>query len=30
MMVMESAVVTIDAVGCQRAIAQKINDKKAH
>jgi predicted transposase YbfD/YdcC len=30
MMAIEGAVVTIDAMGCQRAIAQKINDKKAH
>jgi len=29
MMAIEGAVVTIDAMGCQRAIAQKIKDKKA-
>ena len=29
MMTIEGAVVTIDAMGCQRAIAQKIKDKKA-
>lgn len=29
MMAIEGAVVTIDAMGCQRAIAKKINDKKA-
>jgi len=30
MMDIEGAVVTIDAVGCQRAIARTILDKKAH
>ena len=29
MLAIEGAVVTIDAMGCQRAIAQKITDKKA-
>ena len=29
MMAIEGAVVTIDAIGCQRAIAKKIKDKKA-
>jgi predicted transposase YbfD/YdcC len=29
MMAIEGAVVTIDAMGCQRAIARKIKDKKA-
>lgn len=29
MMAIEGAVVTIDAIGCQRAIARKIKDKKA-
>ena len=29
MMEIEGAVVTIDAMGCQRAIAKKIRDKKA-
>lgn len=28
-MAIEGAVVTIDAMGCQRAIAKKIKDKKA-
>ena len=26
----EGAIVTIDAMGCQRKICQKVNDKKAH
>lgn len=30
MMAIEGAVVTIDAMGCQRSIAQKIKDKKAN
>jgi predicted transposase YbfD/YdcC len=30
MLVIEGAIVTIDAIGCQRSIAQKIVDKKAH
>jgi predicted transposase YbfD/YdcC len=30
MMEIEGAVVTIDAMGCQRAIAEKILSKKAH
>jgi predicted transposase YbfD/YdcC len=29
MMAIEGAVVTIDAMGCRRAIAKKIGDKKA-
>ena len=29
MLVVEGAIITIDAMGCQRAIAQKIIDKKA-
>lgn len=29
MMAIEGAIITIDAMGCQRAIAKKINDKKA-
>ena len=29
MMVIEGAVITIDVMGCQRAIAKKIRDKKA-
>lgn len=29
MLAIEGAIVTIDAIGCQRAIAQKIADKKA-
>jgi predicted transposase YbfD/YdcC len=28
-MAIEGAIVTIDAMGCQRGIAQKIGDKKA-
>ncbi len=29
MLTIEGAIVTIDAIGCQRAVAQKIVDKKA-
>ena len=30
MLVIEGAIVTIDAIGCQRAVAQKVLDKKAN